>query len=168
MNDPLVIALEGPSSSQVTASNDDPAYDPQTDDVRSILRDLCSALAEDARVSFVVEVAGDRWPVDVRTDLLTVLDQAPGIHGTSFDIDFYEQGLERLLHFELTNGDFAVSCESHDPAWRAPDAIKVPREAITFMVTCLVNRFVAMATAARPNIVRHPWFHEWYQRSVTR
>ncbi len=37
------------------------------------LDDLRAALADRGDVTFVVEYAGERWPVDVRTDLAVVL-----------------------------------------------------------------------------------------------
>ena len=111
MKNVLVMAIEGPNPSEIVASEETPAYDTELDDERSVLRDVCAALAVDDRIRFVVQFAGETWPVDVRTDLVTVLEQLPDTRlapSQPFDIDFYEQGLERTLHFEPKNGEFEV------------------------------------------------------------
>lgn len=73
------------------------AYDPELDDVRSILADVCE-LASDAGRFIVAGFGQDRWAVDVSTDLLVLMEQLPEAFiamesGAPFAIDFYEQGI---------------------------------------------------------------------------
>lgn len=53
-------------------------YEDGVDDVRSILCDVCDALAGSSSADFIVSGFGqERWPVDVRTDLAVFLEQLP-------------------------------------------------------------------------------------------
>src|SRR5471032_2614651 len=72
-------------------------YDPELDDIRSILIDVCEALSN--YVQFNVSGFGqDNWPVDVATDLAVFLEQLPYFMiaisaGENFELQFYEQGI---------------------------------------------------------------------------
>jgi hypothetical protein len=168
MNTELIISVEGPGPAEMTSSQVAPHYDEVLDDIRSILQDICAALASDERVKFVVEFAGERWPTDVKTDLASVLEQLPdALENTSkaFEIDFYEQGLERTLYFEPDGGGYyQVRCESRHLTWLAPNTgVRMPREVVRQMLERMVDRVVELASAARPNFVRHPWFASWWR-----
>ena len=124
MSHDLVIAIDGPSASEIEALGESNAYDEELDDVRSLLHDLCAALADVGRIRFVVQFAGEHWPVDVSAD------QLPGVKGLAepFEIDFYEQGLERTLHFAPRGGEIDVHCTSRHATWTAPvTTVRLPR-----------------------------------------
>lgn len=87
-------------------------YDESLDDIRSILSDLCRALEQEGELS-VSGFGQDRWPVDVGTDLLILLEQLPALLrclscGKPAALEFYEQGIERNLLFTPA-GDRNVS-----------------------------------------------------------
>src|SRR5512138_2113068 len=112
MPEEFAITLETPPVSELRVVTNAHEYAEDLDDVRSLLHDLCSALEEQGSIRFVVEFAGERWPTDVRTDLTTVLEQMPDVaRGISeaFEIDFFEQGLERTLHFTAVEGEVEVA-----------------------------------------------------------
>ena len=80
-------------------------YDPELDDIRSILADLCRSAGPET--VFTVSGFGQEcWPVDVEVDLLVCMEQLPRLikmlsQGLRHELDFYEQGLERLLSFNF-------------------------------------------------------------------
>lgn len=96
------------------------SYDDDLDSIVSIFDDICSSLSETENVEFIVQGFGQKqWPVDIETDLSVVLEQLGSLchflsSGTGEGrIDFYEQGMERSLIFEYTDGDVEITCISH-------------------------------------------------------
>ena len=54
-------------------------YEEELDDVRSIISDVCEALADTTSADFIVSGFGQkRWPVDVWADLPTFLERPRG------------------------------------------------------------------------------------------
>jgi hypothetical protein len=166
MADALVMKLEGPPTSEVAPSDEIRSYNAEFDDVGSILHDLCEALANDGRFVFVVEFRGERWPVDVRTDLVTILEQLPSVPKhlrSTFELDFYEQGIERTLEFSPKGDELAIGCRSNSLRWSPPEGtILVLREVVASMLMLLLSQFGQFAAASRPMVVAHPWFAEWH------
>lgn len=89
--------------------------DPEFDDYRSILHEVCGML-ETREVSFTVQGFGEtKWGVDTATNLVVVHEQLPGLfswasdeRSESFDLDFYEQGVERRLVLSSSGPDICV------------------------------------------------------------
>jgi hypothetical protein len=165
MPDELIIRLEGPESVSVEIENDMPEYDDELDDIRSLLGDICESMAENPAIKFVVTFKDELWPTDVETDLLTLLEQLPEVPNgfeKPFDIDFYEQGLERTLRFTPLGENLLVRCDSSHPTWKAPKhPVQILREDFRASVSELVRRFGDLATTIRPALVQHPWFIAW-------
>jgi hypothetical protein len=98
----LRVSELGPSPYRIAASKGGRTYDPELDNITSVLTDICEALAEEGSVRFVVDGFGqDPWPVDVRTDLPVVIEQVPAVlkalrSGFSTSLGFYEQGIQRV------------------------------------------------------------------------
>lgn len=147
-------------------------YDPKLDDVRSILFDICQVFADSRKIKFNVEGFGQaHWPVDVSTDLMTVIEQLPDLLDwldsasiDQFDLDFYEQGIERVLLFKRVNNEIRIACESRT-SWQ-PDTGEelIQKTAFDTMFTNLANDFIGYAKKLCPNIVRHKWFQEWQRQ----
>ncbi len=102
--------------------------DEEIEDLMSLAIAVCPVL-DDLGARFVAGGFGDdRWPVDVRTDLSTVVPQLPGLldalaTGAAGELDFYEQGIERSVSF-LPHGDAVeLRCTSHG-AWRPPEPVE--------------------------------------------
>jgi hypothetical protein len=167
MPEQLVIRIETPPALERRAAAGVRNYSGEIDDIRSLLHDLCGALDEAGEVRFVVEFAGERWPTDVRTDLSTVLEQLPVAARTlcnAFEVDFFEQGLERTLHFKGADDMVEVSCTSRHPTWSPlTPTIHVERKQLREALRRLVARFIAAATVMNPEAVNHPWFIDWKQ-----
>ena len=163
--------LEKPSEVPENLECSRARYNDDEDDVRSVLADLCGALAETEGVRFAVRGFGqDVWPVDVRTDLCTVLEQLPDcLHklalGRECALDFYEQGIERTLRFLPRGEDVEIVCESHLQNWRpSPNSFREPVGQILSMLRRLSEDFLYLAEKVGPKLVVHPWVLEWKRR----
>lgn len=138
------------------------------DHLLTVLSEICDALAGVDGVRFAVR-AFDRvpWPVSVSVDLCVLLEQLPDVvaaadQGRSFELDFFEQGIERTLHAEARDEDFEFSCscrlETWAPQWRVE---RVPQVTFRQMLRALVVEFNRLAAAVRPDLVAHPQFARW-------
>lgn len=86
-------------------------------DFDSVVMDLCQALAESDCFFRIGGFGQSAWPVDVRYDLSTLIEQLPDVldkigSRLSAKIDLYGQGVERVLRFEVNGDRVEVSCES--------------------------------------------------------
>ena len=142
-------------------------YDRELDDVRSILGDVCGALASATSAEFVVSGFGqERWPVDVQFDLPIFLDQLPGAVSAlasrkPFVLDFYEQGVERSVCFECCDDVCVARCESRTD-WRpAPEIEQVARMELLGMLLDFKREFVCLLERVYPHLSRHPWIAGW-------
>ncbi|AJQ96672.1 hypothetical Protein YC6258_04640 [Gynuella sunshinyii YC6258] len=78
-------------------------YDPDLDDINSLLMRICEYMDDHGECDFEFGGFGQQsWPVDVRTDLPVFLEQLPIVlsllsQHENFEIDFYEQGIERTI-----------------------------------------------------------------------
>lgn len=149
--------------------------DPEVDSIESLLAEACEALADSERVVFLVEGFGQSpWPVDVRTDLLTIVEQLPEFleflqsTGDSGELDFYEQGVQRLLRFEKHGPQVRVECTS-GTKWQPTPAIEMmPLKELAGMASELAVDFVSSVRKACPEIAGHPWFQEWTESPAMR
>lgn len=165
MSGDLTISLEGPEPSKLKAAEVSLEFDSALDDIRSVFAVVCARIADDGRVKFVVKYAGETWPVDVATDLATLLEQMPAamVSLGAFEIDFFEQGIERVLLFEPKGEEsLNVRCLSRREDWHPPErAVTVGRKALRGSLELLLSRFVGMAVAVVPDVARNAWFCAW-------
>ena len=143
------------------------AYDPDEDDIRSILTDVCRMI--EPRCNFIVSAFGqDRWPVDVGTDLPVFLEQLPDVlqavnAGMATAIDFYEQGIERSILFSPIDRRYLASCTS-GTAWQPdPSTEYIDREDLERMLLAAREEFMRAFAEAAPNLVAHPWMRHWLE-----
>lgn len=142
-------------------------YEEELDDVRSIINSVCESLAETSSADFVVSGFGqDRWPVDVRTDLPIFLEQLPNAiaaveSNASFLLDFYEQGIERVVCFEPQGDHYFARCESQ-AEWRPDPAIEsISRLELRRMLSDVRESFMQFLSRNAPRVATHPWMREW-------
>lgn len=142
-------------------------YNPELDDFRSILADICDILEDTSAAEFVVSGFGQAsWPVDVGTDLLVLLEQIPDAIssidlGVPFSLDFYEQGLERKIHFTPQGETYSARCESWT-AWRPDPAIEaIDTSLLRKMLSAIRERFMNFLSIKAPRVAAHPWIRTW-------
>ncbi len=93
------------------------------DCVVGMLLTACEFLELSEGLQFQVDGFGDsNWPVDVKTDLASVLEQTPIIikklqdDSGEFILDFFGQGIERSVHFVWESELVELKCLSRT-AW---------------------------------------------------
>lgn len=142
-------------------------YDPELDDLGSVLRDMCESL-ENAGVGFSVRVCSDiYWPVTVRTDLLVVIEQLGDVfdllaRGQVGKLEFYEQGVERVILLAPHGDKFFVQCSDLivKPMSRTESA-SVSRELVLKELVGLADEFLRVSKICCGQLASHPWFVEW-------
>jgi len=143
------------------------SYNPEEEDVRSILMDICQFI--DNQVDFKISGFGqDNWPVDSGIDLAVFLEQLPDAikavkQRKNLAIDFYEQGIERHLKFSAPdiNGMHQIACTSYT-SWKPdPEVEKIHNSELLEMLYTAKITFIKILTELSPNIINHPWIVEW-------
>ena len=141
-------------------------YDPDEDDVRSILMDVCDALGSGSEF----EVCGfceDVWPVDIRTDLAVFLEQVPNVlravrERKSAEIDFYEQGIERSIAFEPDGAKYSATCTTWSTTWQPhPSVEEISADSLEQMLLAARDEFMRVLTTMTPSLANHSWIRDW-------
>jgi hypothetical protein len=142
-------------------------YDPELDDVRSILSDVCRSVERDGQ--FVMSGFGqEQWPVDVGTDLMVFLEQLPEIicaisAGMPAELNFYEQGVERTLTFIPDGERYFVSCVSQTEWIPNPAVEQINRETLQKMLLAVEKEFIHLVNKIAPELSKHPWMKSWLE-----
>ncbi|MGX5175285.1 hypothetical protein ACUR5C_14795 [Aliikangiella sp. IMCC44653] len=146
----------------------EPAYDAEFDDVNALLSDICELMQVEGKFSFSVSGFGDlRWPVDIGTDFCTFLEQLPEAFDQidkdsgEFEIDFYEQGLERRLVFSITGQDIVIECLSATNWNPSPSRITLGKEQVRTLLSNVYNNFKEFVGTSFPLLTSHKWFKEY-------
>jgi hypothetical protein len=140
-------------------------YDPDDDDVRSILIDVCRAIGN--RSEFVVSGFGQaRWPLDVQTDLPVFLEQLPFAlravnEGMAAEIDFYEQGIERSIALAPADGGYVAKCASRTGWQPSPAVEELDRDELVEMLLMTRERFMRAFKDMAPELAEHQWIRQW-------
>ncbi|WP_153558677.1 hypothetical protein [Roseimaritima sediminicola] len=130
-------------------------FDPEYDDARSVIASICDGLDEAGTATFIVSGFGDSaWPFDVATDLVTLIEQLPEaltvleLRSGEFRIDFYEQGIERLIFFNCSGDVTELRCQSRTDWEPSPNEMRVRSSELAAMLSAVYRQFmnVAMAT----------------------
>jgi hypothetical protein len=142
--------------------------DVELDDVVAVLISICEVFELSEMVSFVVSGFGqEKWPVDCRTDLSTIIEQIPDIlekvsKGTfSFQLDFYEQGIERKLVFEEEAELVRITCLSRTNWIPIPQTILIDKVEISIMFKNFYNNFLEYSSVLCADLAKNPLLEEW-------
>ncbi len=90
-------------------------YNPELDNIMSLLDTVCDSMHDNKEYAFqLIGFREDKWSLD-NFDLSVFLEQLPfslqAIRNKRiFDIDLYEQGTEKILHFVPMNNIWEVKC----------------------------------------------------------
>ncbi|MFE5321642.1 hypothetical protein ACFQ88_23335 [Paenibacillus sp. NPDC056579] len=149
----------------------EPKYDEELEDGRAVIVDICRIIAKTNAVIFNVSGFGqEEWPVDCIVDLPLVIEQLPEIlininqDCFEFEIDFYEQGVERTIEFsELNNhkGKVQLLCKSRTDWLPNPEILEIDREIIREQIKKLHEVFLELGMRLCPNLIKNPLFIEW-------
>ena len=98
--------------------------------------------------------------------LAVVVEQIPAAlralgNGAAATLDFYEQGIERMLTMEPTGTEVAVECQSMTSWQPEPSVIRINSAKLLKMLSAFLGEFVERAQQRCPELVEHPWFREW-------
>ena len=143
------------------------SYDEELDDIESLIMDICDSLSETERVQFKVSGFGDsQWPVDVWLHLSTIVPQIPDVlialnESKDVALDFYEQGVGRVLHFHCNSHIVEVRCKDLFDKFEHPTKELINLSELKQMLTDFLQSFIYLATIACPNIVNHEMFRKW-------
>jgi hypothetical protein len=142
--------------------------DLELDDPAAILTCICEAFEISQSVSFVVGGFGqDNWPVDCRTDLSTVIEQVPdilektraGIY--SYELDFYEQGIERQLLFEEDMNLVKVTCISRTEWVPHPSSVIMEKSAVSKLFEEIYSDFMDCSKVICEALVNNTLLNDW-------
>lgn len=136
---------------------DEPIEDPMT-----LAIEVCPVL-EDLGAGFVAGGFGEeRWPVDVATDLATVVPQLPDLiaalrAGAPGVLDFFEQGIEQVVSFTPQGDTVELRCESRG-GWKPPTSVENADLAATqAMLTDLAVGFSREVVRLFPGLASSPY-----------
>lgn len=140
----------------------------EPDDVMAILIYIGEVFELSGKISFIVSGFGqEKWPVDCKTDLVTVIKSIPVIlkkmgEGIfSFKLDFYEQGIERQLVFEEETGAVRVTCISRTSWLPNPDTIFMSKIEVITMIESFYSNFLDFSSLLCRDLVENSLFKEW-------
>jgi hypothetical protein len=134
-----------------------------------MLAEICDALDDARCLAFRVDGFGQLpWPVDVRTDLLTVLEQLPDILKSirnpgvdEFLLDFYEQGIERQVTFRKRGIWVDLRCESRLDWVPQNDTETIRSAALEVMMRGVARVFIDCVRRLLPSVDANPNFQAW-------
>ena len=142
-------------------------YDDELDDITSLVMDMCNYFEEVNLIAFVVKgFKGLKWPVDVRTDLSSIVPQIPtAIKRLKIRqdcrIQFFEQGIERELHIKCDNSEVVIDCLTLLGAPATSESEKMHLDELLRMFITLIDNFITIGKSLCPIITSHHLFTDW-------
>ncbi|MFE3186610.1 hypothetical protein ACFXKR_38000 [Streptomyces violascens] len=136
------------------------------EDYDSLVMDTCGLLAQTDCVFRVAGFGQDPWPVDVSYDLSTVIEQLPEAlsalrHKEPAQIDFYGQGVERLVRIVPRGESAIVTCVSNAGWVPMPSAEELPLVEAERLLVSLARDFKAALELVCPDIAALEVFAGW-------
>ncbi|MFE5024829.1 hypothetical protein ACFRAO_16200 [Streptomyces sp. NPDC056656] len=136
------------------------------EDFESLVMDACQLLSQ-SDCSFRVSGFGqDSWPVDVSYDLSSVIEQLPDALASlrrreSAQIDFYGQGVERVVAFAPDEGMVAIQCTTRTGWVPSPDTESVSQSEAEALLVALARDFKLALEHACPEVAALSPFVDW-------
>lgn len=140
----------------------------QNDNIDAVIQELCEILEQTGVVKFKVAGFGqDNWPVDISVDLVSILEQFPevidSIYGSHypFQLDFYEQGIQRRLEFEKEDEFIKITCYSGTSWLPNPRSITLTEKYILSQFLNFKDSFLQAAKKVCPQLSYSDLFSTW-------
>ncbi|WP_327047986.1 hypothetical protein OG320_08960 [Microbispora sp. NBC_01189] len=157
------IVLEGPVLRDEVLFVD-PAEDLEEFD--SVIMYSCELLSETDCRLLVGGFGQDVWPVSIDYDLSTILEQLPTLiadlrAGQLTELDFYAQGVQRILDFIPDGEMLRIRCRSGTSWTPEPEFEVAAKEDIVSMLTRLASDFASILQRVAPSIGTLMPFPQW-------
>jgi hypothetical protein len=161
MSTSFKVSFSGPASIVSETPNA-----PSSFDFDSVVMDLCGVLAKNECFFEIGGFGQPRWPVDVKYDLSTFVEQLPEALRRIQDrmpaeIDLYGQGLERSLKFEIKDEFVYISCASRTSWIPKPNVEKVGYLDLLSMLESVAGEFASSLRLVWPQLVNEAPFCNW-------
>lgn len=133
----------------------------------SMLMDICNIFYDSKMVIFKIEGFGETWSIaDCRSELPCILEQMQYIfehlrQKEPFEIDFYEQGLERVLHFSFSNETVNIKCTSYSNNIPPISDIVMKYDAVKGLFYSVYHNFITCIEKLLPNVIKNSIFIDW-------
>ncbi|WP_043680804.1 hypothetical protein [Streptomyces xylophagus] len=136
------------------------------EDYESLVMDTCQLLAETDCRFHVAGFGQDPWPVDISYDLSSVMEQLPEAiaslgDGKPAQIDFYGQGVERLVTFAPHDGQVVITCTTETDWTPDPGTETVSSEEAKAALAALAHDFRRALDLVCPDISAVQPFTLW-------
>ena len=137
-----------------------------TEDLELLALPLCELLSDAGAVFVAGGFGDDDWPVDVRYDLASVVPQFPALlasleSGSSAEIDFFEQGIQRTVAVTYEGDRVHLQCHSSGRWKPAFPEEQMSRARFSGMVSDLTRHFSKAVTVVAPEISGLSQFRDW-------
>lgn len=154
------IVLVAPSTAEPAAEG--PSYL----DYESIVMELCSRLAETDCVFRMAGFGQKQWPVDIRYDLSTLVEQLPELLSAlrsngSVEVDLYGQGVERTLSFVVAGDRVTTACASRTGWIPNPDVEEIDLAELLAMIESVAFEFAKFMRMVWPQCAKTAPFVDW-------
>lgn len=150
------------------------SHEPYTSDgddsdtaITVFISELCERLSSLGAVDFQVGGFGlDDWQTDVWMDLAVVMEQFPLFltslqAGKNSVLDFYEQGLQRILYFVVRDLKITIECRSYSERDPVFPALEDDWHRILQMATDLLQDFIFVVKEKLPFFYEHSLFQDY-------
>jgi hypothetical protein len=151
----------------VAPSTAEPAAEGPSDlDYESIVMELCSRLAETDCVFSMAGFGQEQWPVDIRYDLSTLIEQLPELLSAlrsngSVEVDLYGQGVERTLSFVVVGDRVTATCASRTGWIPNPDVEEIDLAELLAMIESVAFEFAKFMRMVWPQCAKAAPFVDW-------
>jgi hypothetical protein len=106
------------------------------------------------------------WPVQIDYDLAVLLEQIPTVatavkSGIPSEIDFFGQGIERILHIQPSGDNCEISCLSYGNWTPLPTVEVLSKASLLQMLFAVQNEFLRALSTAAPELAKSEFIVEW-------
>ena len=139
----------------------------EADSCEELLSLICSQIQDDNTHTFKVEGFDQIQSVDCRTDLLCVIEQIPEIlanitnRNFNFNLDFYEQGVEKILEFKDNEKYVKVLCRDMLSGNLIFKENNVSKKCLEDMFKNIYDEFLKVTQIMCPYILNHKQFYSF-------